>query len=214
MLELKRVLTAFMILSLISGAVAAADVDFGASIKDGKLDGFYLAISEQYDVSQKEIKHVRAARMSDEELPVVFYLARKANTRPSDIIMLRLKGYTWMEITLQFGLNADIYYVAFDKKPGPPYGNAYGHFHKHKRKDWGEIRLNDDEIVNMVNLRFLSDHYRRSPDEVAAMRAKGQNFVDINSTIKKAKNKKEKAVAESNSNGKSQGNGKGKSKKK
>jgi len=214
MLNLRKLMLAIISLLLIGGGGYAADINIGASIKDGNLDGFYIAISEHYDVSQREIKHVRAARISDEELPVVFYLAQKGNVRPSDIIMFRLKGYSWMEITLQFGLRADIYYVMFDKKPGPPYGNAYGHFKKHKRKHWDEIRLTDDDIINLVNLRFLCDRYNWSPNRVAAMRGKGRNFSDINSDIKKAKKKKEKSIAESGDNRESGHKGKGRNKKK
>jgi len=214
MLYLKRLFVLLIFMTISSGSASAVDVDLGASIKEGKLEGFYLAIEKHYDVSDREIKHVRAARIGDEELPVVFFLAQKAKVRPSDIIMRRLRGHSWMDITLHFGLHAEIYHVAFERDPGPPYGRAYGHYKKHERKQWSKIRLDDEEIINWVNLRFLSDHYRWPVDEVAAMRGKGHGFADINSEIKKARHKKEKKMAESDMKGKAEKKGNEKNKKK
>jgi hypothetical protein len=89
-----------------------------------------------------------------------------------------------MEITTDFGLNAGIFYVPVTSDPGPPYGKAYGHFRNRDRKDWGHIWLSDDDVVNFVNLRFISEQYNYSPDEVIKMRQNGDGFVDINAKVK------------------------------
>jgi hypothetical protein len=134
--------------------------------------------------SKRESKE---SKIPDEELPVVFFLAKHAQVSPGVIIKLRLGGMTYMEICLKHGLTAEVFYVPMKRTPGPPYGKAYGHFKKKKKNDWGTIRFTDIEIANFVNLKFISSHYGYSPDEVAKMRANGTSFVTIHGKVKKVK---------------------------
>ncbi len=47
-----------------------------------------------------------------------------------------------------------------------------------------------------VNLRFISDHFGYTPDEVVKMREQGQSFIAIHDKIKKAKNAKKSKDSE------------------
>ena len=189
--------------------ICFAGVDIGLSLDRDGLKSFHLAVGEHYQVPEKELVVVREAKVSDEELPVVFYLAGRAGVSTQAIIKLRLDGKSWMDISAHCGLGPEIYYVSLKTDPGPPYGNAYGHFKNRNRNEWRNIKLTDDDIVNFVNLKFLSEHYGYSPDEIVKMRAKGQDFISVNTEIKKNKGQSKKDYT---SNSKSQGKGKGKGK--
>jgi hypothetical protein len=165
-----------------------AGVDVGLTIEDGGIRSFHLAIGEHYRVPEKEIIVVKKSKLSDEELPVLYFLARASGVAPEKIIKLRVQGKSWMEISLHFGHSAEVFYVPITKAAGPPYGKAHGHY-KNKAA-WKKLRLTDDEIVNYVNLRFLSDHYGYSPDEIVEMRGKGDSFVAINGKVKNKKSGK------------------------
>jgi hypothetical protein len=123
-----------------------------------------------------------------------------------------------MEITTHLGLTAEVFYVPVQGDPGPPYGKAYGHFKNRKKADWGAIRLTDTDIVNFVNLKFISSHYGYSPDEVIKMRQSGKDFVSINTEVKSKKGKAGKdgkplaSSDQSGSKGKDKGKGNGKKK--
>ena len=76
------------------------------------------------------------------------------------------------------------------KKVEPPYGKAYGHYKKyHPNKEWKKIVLSDNEVVDLVNLRFISEYHKLDPDKVIKMRGQGMNFVNINVEIEKGKGK-------------------------
>jgi hypothetical protein len=192
-------------------ADCSADVDVGLSIGDEGLKSFYLAIGDHYKAPEKEIIIVRRSKIPEEEMPVVFFLARKADVSPGVIIKMRLEGKSWWSITAHFGLNAGIYYVPVKGNPVPPYGKAYGHFKNKKKSQWGKIVLSDADIINFVNLRFISDHWGYAPEEVIKMRANGQNFVSINANVKK---KKHNAKAEKYAADEKPGKSKNKKKKK
>ncbi len=193
---------------LIAASSSGTDLNAALSISDGRVTSFYLAIGEHYQVPEKQIILVKKREISDDELAVVFYLARHANVAPSVVIDLRLGGKTWMEITSHFSLTAEIFYVSIQKVSGPPYGKAHGYFKNRNRNDWKKIVLTDDDIINFVNLRFMSDHYGWSPDEIVRMREQGQSFIAIGDKIKKAKAAKKAEKAEES--GKSDSKGKGK----
>ena len=204
-----------LMLVLTMGNPCRADVDIGLSIGDDGIKSFYLAIGDHYNVPEIDIIIVRKKSIPDDELPIVFFLARKAGVSPEVIIKLRLGGRSWWDITVHFGLNAEVYYVPVKSNPGPPYGKAYGHFKNKKKSEWKKIVLTDVEIINFVNLRFISEHYGYSVEEVIRMRAKGKSFVVINTEVKKNKGqakKQAKYVTEEDDDSKSKDKGKGKKK--
>ncbi len=174
---------------LAAGRVARADGTAGVSIGPGGVQGFYFAIGEHFKVPEKEILVIKEKHIPDEEIPIVFYLARRATVAPDAVLKLRLEGKSWMAITAHFRLSAEIFYVPAIHVDGPPYGHAYGHFKKKKREEWRTIELADAEIVNLVNLKFISEHHGLSPDEIIKMRQKEESFIKVNAQAKELKAK-------------------------
>lgn len=187
---MKRLLTISFIsifIFSISFNTSHADLDIGLKIDDDGLKSFHLAIGEHYNVPEKEVVIIKKKHFTDEELPVIFFLARNAKVSPEVIIQLRLGDKSWLSISQHFGLGIDIFYVPVTKVSGPPYGKAYGHFKNKPRKKWHKISLSDTDIINLVNLKFVSAHYGWSPDEVMEMRSSGKTFVEINRAVKEKK---------------------------
>lgn len=194
---MRIVLILFALVLLISvSQTGFAETKFGfdLSIGDEGINGFHLAIGEYYRVPQKEVVIIRERGIPDHEIPVVLFIATRAHVTPAVIMDLRLHGRTWTNITLHFGLSPEIFYVPVNiEVAGPPYGRALGHFKRVPRKRWKTIVLKDDEVINLVNLRFISEHHGYSPEEVIKLRSNGKDFVVINDEFKKGKKvKKEK----------------------
>jgi len=188
-------------------------VDLGLSVDQDGIRAFRLAVGDHFRVAYRDVVSARKRNIVDDELPVVYFIARQADVSPGVVINMRLKGESWMQIAFNYGLDASYFHVPVKHKPGPPYGKAYGHFKGKKRSQWRQIRLTDAEIVNLVNLRFISEHYGYAPEEVMKMREKGKDFVIINGQIKKAREKKAQAVLTEEEKAKpTKGKGKGKKK--
>ena len=73
--------------------------------------------------------------------------------------------------------------------------------------------MSDVDIVNFVNLKFVSQHLGFSMNEVIKLRSSGKNFVDIDKQVKNKQAENRKAVA-SKEKSKDKGKSKGKGKKK
>ena len=174
--------------------VAETQWGFGLSGGNEGITGFNLSVGNYYRVPEREVLFVRDRGIHQEELPVVFFLAQRANVAPGAIVDLRLRGMNWMDITLHFGLQPDIYYVPVRVvgKQGPPYGNAYGYYKKHPKREWKKIRFKDDEIVNQVNLKFISEHYGYDPAQVMKHRSEGRRFTEIDRDVREQREGKKK----------------------
>jgi hypothetical protein len=183
------ILILLALLFLFPSSNSEARVDLGISIGDEGLRGFYLAVGDYYSVPEREVIIVRERHIPDEEIPVVFFIARMARVRPATIIDLRLGGKTWMNIIMHFGLSPEIFYVPVREGVvvGPPYGKAYGYYKKKPRKQWKKIVLGDDDVINLVNLRFISAYYKYEPERVIKLREGGKNFIVINHEVEQDK---------------------------
>jgi hypothetical protein len=211
---MKRVAIAFaLILFILSATTFAQNVSTGISIANGQLNNFYLSIGDYYRVPESRVLSMRDRyHIHDEELPVVFFLASRAHVDPQVIIDLRMrKRMSWLDVTFHYGLTPEIYYVPVTRV-GPPYGNAYGYYKKHKN-EYKKVRLADDDVVNLVNLRFMSDYHGVAPEVVMDRRGRGENFFVMNNEFHKAKGKnnnyENKRGKENNKKEKNHGQGKG-----
>ncbi len=189
---MKKIIVLFAAMALLvpAAGVSAQSVSTGISISNGELRSFYLAIGDYYRVPESRVVYVKQQyRIPDEEIPVVFFLASRAHVDPQVIIDLRLRQrMSWLDITFHYGLTPEIFYVPV-KRVGPPYGKAYGHYKKHG-KDYRKVRLVDADVVNLVNLRFLSEYHGVAAEVVMDRRGKGERFVVINDHYYKEKGKK------------------------
>ena len=163
----------------LGGVIAAkgADAQTAYSVS-ASIGNFHVAVSNYYHVPEREVIVVRERRIPEDELPVVFFIAQRANVPVARIVDMRLRGDSWWDISVRFGLGADVYYVPVAVRSGPPYGRAYGHYKK-PRKEWDTIALNDADVVNLVQLRFISEHYHVAPERVVEMRERNVDFVSI-----------------------------------
>jgi hypothetical protein len=141
-------------------------------------------------------------RLLDEELPVVYFLAARAHVGPQVVVDLRLGKRSWLDIAVHFGLSPEIFFVPVHMETiGPPYGNAYGYYRKYGRAgDWRKFAATDREVIDLVNLRFMSEYHGLPPDEIIASRGHQKSFVGVHDEIGKKKGKA--APSESKGQGK------------
>ena len=174
------------LMSMSAATTSAQNVSAGVSINSGH-SSFSLAIGDYYRVPESRVVYVRDHdRIRDEELPVVFFLASRAHVDPQVIIDFRMRHrMSWLDITFHYGLTPEIYYVPVTRV-GPPYGNAYGHYKKHK-KDYKKVVLVDDDVVNLVNLRFMSEYHDIAAEMVMDRRGRGEKFFVMNDEFREEK---------------------------
>jgi hypothetical protein len=204
----------FVVALALGGLVAARGADAQTAFSvSANVGDFHVAVSNYYHVPEREVIVVRERRIPDEELPVVFFIAQRAHVPAARIVDMRLHGDSWWDISVRYGLGADVYYVPVEVHSGPPYGRAYGHYKK-PRKQWNTIVLTDGDIVNLVELRFMSEHYHVAPERIVELRERDVDFVTIHGDVSghhvaAARHDRDN----DNDQGENRGNGRGRGKK-
>lgn len=154
-----------MIFALMAGCVwtslNAANFDVGISGSDRGINGFSLSIGDYYRVPQQEVMVIERS-IPREEMSVVYYLARESHRDARYITDMRVRGLSWWDITFRLGLDPRMIYVVDNR------------YHKHHG-----YRLRDAEIIDRVNVRFLSDYHHISPDEVIQRHRNGEKYMII-----------------------------------
>ena len=182
-------------LALAEGAAAAQpkNLDVGMSESDRQLRAFYIAIGDYFGVPPRRGAALRErCRCRDEELPVAFFLAAHARVDAGAVLELRVQGLSWLDIASHYRLAPDIFFVRLRTEPaGPPYGRAYGYYRtRGGGRGWARSALADFDVVALVNLRFLSEHYRVPPETVIEMSGWQVNFVAMNDAMTRVRAQK------------------------
>jgi len=215
----------FGLVVLVSNSYLDAGVNVNINLGSTESANYYRSIARYNNVSDQDVYFVRKRGVADEELPVIFYLASLAGVSPSLVVDEYKPGISLYDLTTIFGLNPEIYhYPVKFRVDGPPYGKAYGYYRNKPKKEWKNIKLDNTDIINLVNLRFISDSNGVDPEDIIRRRAGGKTFVLINGDIakdKKLNRTKKKSSFDYNKPGKykigtekSKGKGKSKGKKK
>jgi len=68
-----------------------------------------------------------------------------------------------------------------------PPGSPHEYYQAVGQETWPQVALKDEDVVNLVNLRFLSEHYRCPPHVVMELRAAGQPYDAIEREVAKRK---------------------------
>jgi len=186
---MKKIVFLALLLFSVTLLASHAAVSSGPSAGNGGAN-FYNSVGNYFSVTQTDVNVVRAKGIPDEEIPVVFFLAKEAKVAPSTIMNLRKKGKSWMGITKRFGYGPEIYYISIDSNVEivPPYDRTLGYFNSKPKKDWNTISLRDDEIINLVNLKFMSKFFKYPPENIMKMRQDNKGFSAISDEIVNQKN--------------------------
>src|SRR5580658_2475783 len=126
-------------------------------------NNFHLAVMDYFRVSEQQVTDAEQSGISEEELPVVFFIAQRTNLGPEAVTTVHSGGLNWMQVAYHFRLNPLIFYSFFTGHPAhAPLEKAYGEY-KHRQNNFS---LTDSDAGNRVNLKFLSEYYGRDPKEI------------------------------------------------
>jgi len=167
-----------------SGPVSAGvDIDFGAAVRINDSTDLYFRMSSRYFDQDRATVSRWAERYHDpDDLAVALFIQRQSGRSLDEMYRLRQQsGLTWWQIGMRFGIPVDAWYVPVERKPGPPYGKAYGHWKKHKRNRSRTVVLTDADCRDLVALRVVHEYFDVPVDIAVTWRAEG-NLRDMMST--------------------------------
>lgn len=181
---MKKFMLSMGILTLLAAfwvpANAASRVSLGLTIGSGAFASFRLSVSEYYRAPEREVVYVRERGIADEELPVVYFIARRAGVSPSAIVDLRRGGWGWWRIADHYRLDPEDFYIPCSGIPrGSHYWKAYDNYDRYPRDQWNRFSLTDQDVIDFVNLRLIAERYDVDPITIILSRQRGSHFYEI-----------------------------------
>jgi len=153
------------------------------------LPGFYLSVGNFFGYPEERVGYYHERGIPDDDLPVLFFICKHALVEPDVVFDLRIgRGWSWAQICEYYRIAPDVFYYPVQNY-GPPYGHAYGYYKTYRtRRDWDRnVRLQEIDVVNQVNLIFISKHYGYPPEKIIGMRDHGTTFANIERRVYREK---------------------------
>jgi hypothetical protein len=176
----KVLLAAVTVLALwVPQARAAVDVAFGAAVNVNDNTSLFFGVSSRYFNREPRVVETWSQRVPDpDDLSVLMFLSSRSGRSPDAVFALRRGGLSWWDVSLRLGVPADVWFVPVRRDPGPPYGNAYGHWKKHGR-DGRAYRIDDRMARDLVAVRVMHEYYGIPADRAMDLRKSGRRIDNL-----------------------------------
>jgi hypothetical protein len=141
---------------------------------------YYRAVASYFQVPASEVAILaHGGDIAADEIPVVLFVARRGGVSAEAVAALRESGRGWRDLAQRFGVGANALHIPLrDDSSAGVLSAAYERFAVTPMKQWPTMRLENDEIVALVNVRVLAQALGVEPDVVARRTGSG-SFVEI-----------------------------------
>ncbi|HEX9885864.1 MAG TPA: hypothetical protein VGA70_05225 [Longimicrobiales bacterium] len=122
------------------------------------VDAYFRAVAEHFGVPPAELAILAEWDLPPDQVPVAMFLARRVGVSPDALVALRRGGRTWGDVASRYGVDAGAFHIPLPEGTSPGYlARAFEAYRDAPRSDWPGLRLTDEEIVHLVNARFLDE---------------------------------------------------------
>lgn len=150
----------------------------GQEVTPAVREAYFRAVGEHFDVPFQEVTLISEGELHPDEVPVVVFLAERAGVSPDVLVALRQEGRPWREVARRFGLDAQAFHLNLpDEAELGSLSRAYGEFRDRPVADWGGIRLEDEDIITLVNLRVLMERTGAAPARILTVKGEAGTFL-------------------------------------
>lgn len=166
-------------LAILSAPTAAQERDIARQ-------DYFRAVATFFNLPPNEIAILSDWQMPADEIPVVLFMARRAGVSPEALVALRDSGRGWSALADRYSVRAAAFHVPVaDDAPTGRLDAAYRLFRSTPVGEWGTLRLSDDHIVGLVNVRVISQSLRIPAERVLAETAQPGSFLDLYVRLKR-----------------------------
>lgn len=154
------------------------DVDFGAAVRVGDHSDLFLHISSRYFERDRRSLEAWGHRFtSPDDLAVFLFLVSRSGQSPDRIYSLRRDGNSWFDVGATIGLPTEIWFLPVAQEPAPPFGKAYGHWKKAKKRSRNPaFTLSDVDTRNLVAVRMIHEYYGIPVERAMELRSSGNDL--------------------------------------
>jgi hypothetical protein len=171
--SLRRAGTTLAVLAFVAPGVAGQD-------NDAVRQAYFSAVAEFFGVSRSEVSILGDWRLPTDEIPVVLFLARRAGVSAEALAALRRSGSAWSQLMTRYGVDAGALHLPLpDAAQAGRLQTAYEHYRGLPPARWAEVRLTDQDVVALVNVRILAQTFALSVEEILRRAGPTGTFLEL-----------------------------------
>lgn len=141
---------------------------------------YFSAVAEYFDLPASEVEILRDWRLQVEDIPVVLFVAGRTGVSPEALAQLRRGGRMWPDLIRQYGLDASHFHVPVaDVARAFALRSVYEEFDRLEPSRWREVRLSDQDVIVLVNVRMAAETLRVPPDRILEAHQSTPSFVAL-----------------------------------
>lgn len=142
-------------------------------------EAYFRTVGEYFDVPLEEVTIIGRWNLSPDEVPVVLFLAHHAGVSPDALIGLRRGGQAWWDVGNRFGIQTRAFHLPLPEGADKDFLNAlYDTLQARPAWDWSRVRVEDRQIIALVNLRVLAAQTGAPPLRVLGHFLEAGSFVE------------------------------------
>lgn len=140
---------------------------------------YFRTVGEYFQVPLEEVTIIGRWNLSPDEVPVVLFLAHHAGVSPDALIGLRRNGQAWWDVGTRFGIQTRAFHLPLPEGADKGFLNPlYDTLQARPAWDWQTVRVDDRQIIALVNLRVLAAQTGAPPLQVLGHYLETNSFVE------------------------------------
>jgi len=149
----------------------------GQAVDTAARQAWFQAVADHFEISVREVEILADSRMTDDEIPLVLLLARRAGVSTDALVAFHRGGRGWVEIAARYGMGAaDFHLPLAESAPAGPLEEVYERYRAVPPSQWNQIELDDEDLVRLADLAFVTAYLRVSAGEVLDQVVRGGSF--------------------------------------
>ena len=171
---------------------------------------FDQALANHFSVDDSVMAHLAAVEINSEDMTVALFLADVSGSSVEHIVHYRTQGDDWAAIMKTRQISpTDLYFMISGKIESKRFAPIFAKFDSIPHTEWDKLVLEDEEIIDIINLRFVFGYYDYSVFKVMNLRESGYSWVVVHNSVRDTRNKmlkEEKAKAKAARDAEADGN--------
>ncbi|MBU2503214.1 hypothetical protein KJ682_17940 [bacterium] len=156
----------------------------GAQVVGSDLGVYKDAVCNHFGTQMQTVDEVMGQLGRIDELPLAFTIAAGAGADPAAVAAKRAEGLDWRTVLADFGLGCDLFHLEIRGfLPSPIFQPIFDKFDADNPAQWASAPLTDMDLLNLANLKFITESQDYSLYRVVAMRDKGRGFTQIHQEV-------------------------------
>jgi hypothetical protein len=171
----------FLALGAVSLVVLAQD----------KPDMYLENLSGHFGVSQDRLVQLINRGVEPSELPVILTISQKTGMRDVNVMTMRQNGLRWTSALKVAKLDARVFYFAPPQKiTSSRFVSIFSALESAGADNQQSIELTDEQIVDLANVKFLSEYHEYQTGELINKRDAGASYESIATYLTRATGKR------------------------